>query len=293
MSSFAFSDSFSIDSGLDFDEGFNLRWVSWKGYDVLGITNLPFDLASYPIDRSKISILSLDTEDDFSVRYPRVRVGYQDSGRAIRLRFTDGGDAIDLSSATILVYSFRQSDDVAVRSGYDISTSITYAEDGFVEWGLSSTYETTNSIYFYLKITIGTDVSFFPSSGYLYVDVFNPATLSASSPTAGIRPKLTIPIGTIGKTYSWMVYQNERSKHLDLGIATGKIYAYNITRAITPSMSANNLSGLTSSGSASYVMQSGDLSQDGYLLAWLKLTKNSKTITVPVEGFFPILVEDK
>jgi len=58
-------------------------------------------------------------------------------------------------------------------------------------------------------------------------------------------------------------------------------------------MSANNLSGLTSSGSASYVMQSGDLSQDGYLLAWLKLTKNSKTITVPVEGFFPILVEDK
>ena len=282
-----FGASFSVDTGIDYDEGYHLRWVTWKGYNTMGITDFPFDLGSYPADTSGLSILTLDTEDA-NKRYPRIRVGYQDSGRAIRMQLTDGGTAIDLSTATILVYSKKQSDDSAVRNGYDISSSTTYDAGGYLEWGLDSTNETTNSVYFYLKVTIGSDIFYYPTDTYIYVDVINKATQAQGIGTDGMRYDVAIPVGTVGKTFTWYYTMNGREHALDLAQATGKIYAYNVTQSLTPNLDDNSLSSLTYSGNASYTLQSGDLSDAGFVLCWMKLTKNSKTVTLPLDGFFVV-----
>lgn len=191
--------SYTVMTDLMYNEGFGMRSsngaAGWKGWSILGSTDLPYELGmgDYPDDTADNAVqrLILDLQDRGET-YPRLYSGVADTGRVLRIQVQDGGAAFDLTSYKVYVYSFKQSDDTAIRTKADLSAYVTYATGGWIEWPLDPTLDTAASMYFYLDLELAGHNLDVPTDNYVYVDVEEKGKVTYVSgvvmPTIKIRP---------------------------------------------------------------------------------------------------------
>lgn len=226
-------------TGTPANGAYNL-YGGWRGWNILGATDNPYDFVDeYPEDGTDIEVKRLQIDlQDRGVLYPRIYATKGDTGRVLRLQLLDGGNPVDLSACAVLVYSFAQDNDAKIREGDSIMRYVSDAENGYIEWVLDDTLDTTDSCYFFIKIDDGSVVNQFPASGYIYIDVQDYSTTTYTSGT--VRPDILIRAGAwTGKNVTFN-FQDRMRNPIDLSGVTVQMNTAEIAHA--PSLLASTTS---------------------------------------------------